>query len=242
MKHIFLLILLSVTAVSYSQYSSTPIMLSLPMDADTIEEDEPTFVWQTTLSNLQNDPRLNVQLAVVQVQEGQTPAEAIAENNPVFLRQNLLSSSLNYSSIDHELQEGVWYAWQVVLFYNGVQVQQSEVSKFIKAESVVPVPSYIALRTKADNSIYELSGDKLYVTTDESGDFQLQGTISGKHSGKQPIQFVEVGAGNANESVQRNESRYFSCDLSELDLKKGTYRIEWEPTTSKHFILLIKKQ
>ena len=218
-------------------------MLSLPMNQDTIEEDEPVFVWQTTLSNLQNDPRLNVQLVVVKMEEDQTSAEAIAENPPVFIRQNLLSNTLNYSSIDHQLEEGVWYAWQVVLFYNGIQVQQSEVWKFIKAKPVEKPRNYYTLRTKADNSILETDGKILYVTTSEPGDFQLKATISGKGIKDQTIEFVEIIDNETSDtkSFQQLESRFYKCDLTDLKLKKGTYKIKWDANTTKHFVLLIKK-
>ncbi len=241
MKHIFLLFLLFVSGVTFSQYSGTPIMLSLPMDADTIEEDEPTFVWQTTLSNLQNDPRFNVQLSVVQVGEDQTAAEAIAENNPVFMRQNLYSGSLNYSSIDHELQEGVWYAWQVVLFYNGVQVQQSEVWKFIKAEPVVPVPSFAHLRRKADNSVYYVQNSKLYVCTQERGAFELEATLTGTNLPASGITFtpIDIHGNELEEDSPQLETRYFVAELDELGT--GRYRLEWKAKPKLNFILFVEK-
>jgi len=244
MKYTFLFLLIATASTLFGQYSSTPIMLSLPMENDTIEEDEPNFVWQTTLSNLQNDPRLNVQLSVVQVGENQTPVEAMAENNPVFLRQNLLSSSLNYSSIDHELVEGTWYAWQVVLFYNGVQVQQSEVFKFIKTEPVVPVPVYIPLRKQVDNSIYTLSNDQLYICTNEPGNFQLSASLKGKKTDHIALTLEELVNNEpiaGTESIQRTEMRYYHCDLSELDLKNGVYRFEWAPANGLRFVVLIEK-
>lgn len=243
MKKLLLFSLVFLTHFAFGQYSGTPLMLSLPMDQDTIEEDEPVFVWQTTLSNVQNDPRLNVQLAVVKMEADQTQTEAMVENTPVFIRQNLLSTSLNYSSIDHELEEGVWYAWQVVLFYNGVQVQQSEVWKFIKTPDVEPVLPFIVLRKQADNSIHNLNGEKLFVCTKEQGQFSLTAEISGKKIGNELVQFTEVNA--IGESISGNkpplETRYFTCDLSDLDLKKGTYRLEWTPSRKGNFVLFFEK-
>lgn len=244
MKKLLLVALVLLTHLAFGQYSGTPLMLSLPMDQDTIEEDEPVFVWQTTLSNVQNDPRLNVQLSVVKMEEDQTQTEAMVENAPVFIRQNLLSSSLNYSSVDHELEEGVWYAWQVVLFYNGVQVQQSEVWKFIKTAPVEEKHSYYTLKTKADNSIIEFVSDELYYTTTEYGDFQLEGVISGKDIDNETVHFEELLLSEENttgKSNQGREARYFKCDLSELNLKKGTYRIDWVANNQRHFISLVKK-
>lgn len=228
----------------YAQYSTTPILLSLPMDADTIEEDEPLFVWQTTLSNAENDPRLNLKLIVVKVAEDQTSTEAIAENPPVFIRQNLLSTSVNYSEVDHELQEGKWYAWQVVLLYNGVQVQQSEVFKFIKAQSIPAVVSYHPIKLAVDNSFIETDGKTLCVITDEGGDFNMIATISGNKISPQQVVFTEAELENeagGNVSVQYVRSRYFTCDLSDLHLKKGNYRIQWNAASGKQFTIYIKK-
>jgi len=246
MKKLALLLGLLVlsSGISFAQYSTTPIMLSLPMDADTIEEDEPLLVWQTTLSNLENDPRLNVRLSVVQLGEDQTPTEAILENSPVFMRQNLLSNSINYSAIDHELVEGTWYAWQVVLLYNGVQVQQSEVFTFIKAGTTSPKQSFYTLKTKADNTIIPLTDNVIYFTTTEKGEFQLKAAISGKKIVSQTIRLEEINMdeGSNNTSHPGREARYFKCDLSELNLKKGTYRIDWEANTDHHFVTLIQKK
>lgn len=242
-KKLLFLSLIFGAHLSYGQYSGTPLMLSLPMNQDTIEEDEPVFVWQTTLSNLQSDPRLNVQLAVVEIEEDQTPAEAIVENTPVFIRQNLLSNTLNYSSIDHELEEGVWYAWQVVLFYNGVQVQQSEAWKFIKAEPVEPVSPFIVLRKKADNSMHKLSGEKVFVCTTERGDFDPHAVLTGKNANGLQIEFTEVDIHGEPlpSSAARLETRYYVCDLSNLDLGHGTYRIEWKASKKVDFLLSVQK-
>jgi hypothetical protein len=113
MRSIIFLLSFFITSSLVAQYSSIPLILSLPMDGDTIQESEPLFVWQTTLTELGSDPRLNLMLTVVQMDNDQTATESILENSPVFVRQNLLSSSLNYSEIEHQLVEGKWYAWQV---------------------------------------------------------------------------------------------------------------------------------
>ena len=246
MKKLILLfgLILCCASSALAQYSTTPIMLSLPMDGDTIEEDEPLFVWQTTLSNVENDPRLNLKLTVVQVEDEQTPTEAMIENQPVFVRQNLLSTSFNYSEIDHELVEGKWYAWQVVLYFNGVQVQQSEVWKFIKASPNEENQVFYTLKTKSDNSIIEFEGDELFFTTVEKGEFTLNATISGKKIETQNIQFSELHGTSENDgkSHSRREARYFRCDLESLNLKKGVYRIDWQSNTQLHFIVLIEKK
>lgn len=243
MRYIIAFTFIYIATFVGAQYSSTPLMLSLPMDGDTIQESEPLFVWQTTLTDLGSDPRLNLVLNVVQLDDDQTPTEGILENSPVFTRQNLLSSSINFSEIDHQLVEGRWYAWQVVLFFNEIQVQQSEVYRFIKATPEEPVTPYFKLRTKVDNSFIELYGDVLYVSTDEHGDFQLKAVISGTKISPQTIVFEETNL-TSNEqsikSVHQIESRYFKCDLSSLDLDKGKYRINWEANTTKQFTFFVK--
>ncbi len=241
---IILSVLMLFSGISFGQYSTTPIMLSIPMDADTIEEDEPLLVWQTTLSNLENDPRLNVRLSVVQVGEDQTPAEAILENAPVFQRQNLLSNSINYSEIDHELVEGTWYAWQVILLYNGVQVQQSEVWKFIKATPPEFQPEFSMIRRKADNSYVSLVDDKLYLCTKESGKFNTTAVLSGNGIQKTEVALVEVDSKAAplSESSETLDTRYYLFDTDDLDLSKGTYRLQWNAAEGVSFIVFFEKK
>lgn len=228
----------------FAQYSTTPIMLSLPMDADTIEEDEPLFVWQTSLSTAESDPRLNLKLTVVQVNEDQTPAEAILENAPVFTRQNLLSTSINYSEVDHEIQEGVWYAWQVVLYYNGIQVQQSEVFTFIKATPPEFQPEFYMIRRKADNSYVTLINDKLYLCTKESGVFTTSAVLSGNGIQKTKVELVEVDskAVQLTETSVATDTRYYLLDTKDLDLSDGTYRLQWNASEGINFIVFFEKK
>jgi hypothetical protein len=59
----------------FSQNSSLPITLSSPFDKDTIEDKEPTFVWQTNLTSIQNDARLSQVIVVCKIESNQTPSE-----------------------------------------------------------------------------------------------------------------------------------------------------------------------
>ena len=78
----------------------------------------------------------------------------------------------------------------------------------------------------------------------EKGVFQLEATISGKKITDQTVLFeeIETTSPKSDVSLQSREARYFRCDLSSLDLKKGTYRIDWIANNQRHFISLIEKK
>jgi hypothetical protein len=95
-----------------------------------------------------------------------------------------------------------------------------------------------------DNSIIETDGKMLYVTTDETGDFLMTATISGNRISPKAVVFTETELENPSgsaTSIQYINSRFFSCDLSELNLKKGNYRIQWDAGSGKQFTINIKK-
>lgn len=244
MRLIFSLFLTFTGILSYAQGGSLPISLSLPMDADTINETEPTFVWQANLSTIQNDPRFTLNLTLVKLDANQTATEGIIENMPIQMYANLLSNTIQYSSSAPALERNVWYAWQLILYYNGLEVQQSEVWKFILADEDNLSPNYYKLRTIVDNSFLEVTDDFLFVTTNEPGTFELIGEISGKGITPQKIYFKELVDGeeiNSETSSPLNESRFFKCDLGDLDLHNGTYRVQWDANSTKHFVFFIKK-
>ena len=67
--------------------------------------------------------------------------------------------------------------------------------------------------------------------------------ISGKGISNEKIEFVEVNISGIplSNPEERLETRYYVCDLSELNLKKAIYRIEWPASEKVDFVLSVEK-
>ena len=230
MRHSLICTFILVSARLFAQSPGLPATLSLPNDRDSIEETEPTFVWQANTAAIVNDPRLDQQIVVVEMLEDQTPAEALVLNPPIFIRRNLKTGSIPYSANDHKLEKGKSYAWQVSYLFNDIAVQQSEAWMFTIADPVPPARHFVALRRQNDGSVYTIGSEELNVSSTEKGELQLNAIIRTPDGKRHKVQLVELIAGKPVEqkvSVSSTETRYFTVDLSDLDLKKGVSTFEW---------------
>ncbi|MGN6293151.1 MAG: hypothetical protein ACTHMV_10450 [Chitinophagaceae bacterium] len=89
-----------------------PPLLNLPADKSIIESFYPQFSWMPpTPLDMFND--LSYDLNVVEMLEGQSPAEAITNNSPVYSRQYLKQPFENYATSFAPLEKNKSYAWQV---------------------------------------------------------------------------------------------------------------------------------
>ncbi len=233
MRLIFSLFLALASIVSFAQGGSMPIFLSLPMDGDTINETEPTFVWQANLSTIQSDPRFTLNLTIVKLDANQTATEGIVENIPIQVYANLLSNTIQYSASAPAIERNVWYAWQLVLYYNGMEVRQSEVWKFILANETPEISNSIVLRRTADNTIYNLEGNTVNLLLDERGISNLTAVVTDKlnHKFNTTLDLVK----------NVNDVSIYNLNVSDLNLKKGIYRLDWIPSKDLNYILYFEK-
>lgn len=108
----------------------SPPQLILPEDQTAIENtDFPQFFWlppapMNLFTNLQYD------LSLVQMNPGQSAADALQTNIPVLYQQGISGTSLLYPPSAPALQTGVQYAWKVVAKNNLSPVSASEVWTF----------------------------------------------------------------------------------------------------------------
>ena len=238
MKHILTSAFLLMAAVLYGQYPNLPITLSLPDDHDTIEEQEPTFVWQCNTAALQSDPRLDMQITVVELQEEQSASEGLAINEPILLRRNLTTGSTAYSSATHELEKGKTYAWQVTYLFNDVPVQQSEAWVFTLADPQPPRPQYMALRRESDGAIYCLNEPVLYMKIAESGKLSLSGTIRGGDGERHAVKIIPADAPDTQRTLFHSSGEMLcKVDFTELELDNGNYTFSWESPAGKRYML-----
>ncbi len=121
--------------------SLSPPYLTMPDDLSEIDENRPVFSWlPPTPIYLLNGLSYNFRL--VEVLPVQTSSDAILQNFPLVLEQNLPTANLVFPPSLQPLDTGKLYAWQVIANNNGQSVSASEIWTFrLKpgADSYVPL-------------------------------------------------------------------------------------------------------
>jgi hypothetical protein len=91
----------------------SPPLLTTPSDKSSIETVYPQFTWMPPTPVQMFNP-LVYDITVVEIEEGQSPKEAMEFNKPVYINTNLQNSSEKMPTSFEQLQKGKSYAWQVV--------------------------------------------------------------------------------------------------------------------------------
>ncbi len=143
----------------------SPPLLNAPADKSVLETNYPQFTWLPP-APLDMFNSLNYDLLLAEVMQGQSPAEAILYNTPVYTDYNLKNVYLNFPSSFSKLKEGQQYAWQVTA-RNGLNYSaQTEVWSFTikKADSVITNSAsgaYVVLKSSSEQ------GGISYISTGE---------------------------------------------------------------------------
>jgi hypothetical protein len=107
----------------------SPPVLNMPGDEDTLLTVFPQFSWLPP-SPVNLFSNLSYRFNLVQIQPGQTAAEAVQQNLPLYTNQNISDNFINYPASMPALDTGKQYAWQVVAQNNMQLAAQSEVWTF----------------------------------------------------------------------------------------------------------------
>jgi hypothetical protein len=241
MKLLTSLLFMTILFQGLAQFTQFPVTLSLPFDQDTITTTEPTFVWQCNLAAIQNDPRLSLQFALVELQQDQTAAEAILSNPPLCVATGLLSTTYNYPSTMQALQKGKTYVWQVQMLFNDQPVQQSEPWKFTIADPQPPARQFITLNTVPDGSLHYFPERKTWVLLKEAYDFDNQRALVRKPNNETVAVTLEkvLAPDNEGDSGLFNETDfyYLYCNLEQVPSGQGIYTLEVRAKSGKLYSL-----
>ncbi|MEO8763047.1 MAG: hypothetical protein ABI416_02115 [Ginsengibacter sp.] len=107
----------------------SPPMLITPSDSSELETSPSQFSWTSPTPSAMFD-RLNYDVLITEIQDGQKPGEAIENNIPFYSQGNLLNTLLNYPGSVTEFAKDKWFAWQVVARDNREYAGKSEVWVF----------------------------------------------------------------------------------------------------------------
>lgn len=149
----------------------SPPILNIPFDKQVIQNPYPQFSW-TPPTPLEIFSDLNYGFVLAEVQDGQTPADAIQQNLPIYAG-NTSDIYLNYPSSSLSLDTGKIYAWQITAKNDQQYAAQSDIWTFSLSDSVSQIPTqsisqYAKLKRTVDASLSVALGNLLiYYENDE---------------------------------------------------------------------------
>jgi hypothetical protein len=130
----------------------SPPMLIFPADSTHGPADQTTFNWMapTPAGMFEN---LHYDIVMTEISEGQTAAEAIQSNLPLYTEGNLIANSMSYPAGAPAFEKNKWYAWQIIAKDDKNYAAKSETwvfktdslpSELIPAEGYAEVKPYYA--------------------------------------------------------------------------------------------------
>lgn len=118
----------------------SPPLLNTPANESIVEENLPQFTWLPP-APLALFSDLNYDFTIVELRNGQSPAEAIQQNIPVYRSVHNKNMFLNYPVSAVALDTAKKYAWTVIANNGNRFAAQTEIWTF-KVKSVQMTPTY----------------------------------------------------------------------------------------------------
>lgn len=133
----------------------SPPMLIFPSDSSVLDVAPTQFSWTApTPANMFD--RLHYEVVITEIQEGQKADEAIQQNLPFYIEENVLSNSLSYPSSAPSFLKNKWYAWQVIARDDKAYAGKSEAWVFIinskKEDQKINSDSYILVKNNTEET------------------------------------------------------------------------------------------
>lgn len=141
----------------------SPPLLIAPADSTILEVAPAQFSWIPPTPG-EMFTRLNYDIIITQVNEGQKAEEAIQQNIPFYSEGNLTASMLTYKASALKFEKDKWYAWQVVARDERNYAGKTEtwVFKIGQGTKLDPPVSGVYLQlTDEAKGIYQISPGKL---------------------------------------------------------------------------------
>lgn len=197
----------------------SPPLLNTPSDKSDVETPYPQFTWLPP-APMDMFSNLNYELFVTEVLPGQSSAEAIEQNSPVYTNANIFQTYESYPSSFSQLDTDKVYAWQVIA-KNGLNyAAKTEIWTFkIKKANVKKEPvfaNYILLSNEMAG-IYPVAKNELHIKF-------VSNFIS--HDAVITISDVETGRVIKNKSQKINPGdNYFDLEIGRDFQTERVYKI-----------------
>lgn len=189
----------------------SPPLLNNPADQSVVEGNLPQFTWipPAPLSIFSN---LNYDFTIVALRNGQSPAEAMQSNIPVYHTTHLKDQFLNYPATAIAFDTAKTYAWTVVAKNNNQFAAQTDIWTF-KVKGVTPEKvavtqmAYVQLKKELDASFITSSGALQVGYSNDAGDASVTYEIirldAGRNVVKSATLALEPGMNNVIVDVKK---------------------------------------
>jgi hypothetical protein len=189
----------------------SPPLLNNPADQSVVEGNLPQFTWipPAPLSIFSN---LNYDFTIVELRSGQSAAEAMQSNIPVYHTSHLKDQFLNYPATAVALDTAKTYAWTVVAKDNSQFAAQTDIWTF-KVKGVTPEKvvvtqkAYVQLKKGLDGSAVACSGALQFGYSNDAGDANVTYEIirldAGRNVVKTATLALEPGMNNVMVDVKK---------------------------------------
>ncbi len=141
------------------------LVLTYPMDKDTIEIKNPLLNWNHSEPFDILTSGEYYKLILVELKEGQSAEDGININNPIYMKDFLTTHQVQYPMDAPALKPGGKYAWQVQKVTNNMVTNKTEAWEFImKKPKIQPEIKYARLSKDLNASFFTVTGSKLFFT------------------------------------------------------------------------------
>lgn len=151
--------------ISFDAEPLSPPLLIFPHDSSRLEASPAQFSWTPPTPVTMFD-RLQYEILITEIHQGQKAAEAIQENIPFYNAGNLPANALSYPGTANSFEKDKWYAWQVIARDNRQYAGKSNVWVFsigTQPHSNNPISDiYLLLQTEKKGT-YQLSNRTLHL-------------------------------------------------------------------------------
>lgn len=211
--------------------------LAYPAHQQQLTTTLPVLSWHPPLPLFGN--QLNYALKLVELEDNQTPIEAINTNLPLLERYRLKSLSLPYSAAGIPLQKDKKYVWQVTAYWMDAEMGKTDIWEFslIDKELEEQPPKTEAFRwvkRKLDGSFYVFTDQVYFAYDNRSYDKILNYKIYPRNQknkvrkSKKPIE-LEPGINQITLDAKQLKLRRDTDYLLEItDSKRTKYYLEFK--------------
>ena len=137
--------------------------LIYPANGSVLEQPRPTLIWENVAQFGLNAEGITYELKVVELNRGQSEAEALERNVPLLHQRNLRVTSLLYPEGVRPLELERTYAWMVRVHQDQNEVLISQPWRFSLSEQEeappeLDLPSYVMPAHSIDSRTYQFGG------------------------------------------------------------------------------------
>ncbi|TNF48833.1 MAG: hypothetical protein EP305_04480 [Bacteroidetes bacterium] len=203
------------------------ISLISPNDGDSIKTKNPLLTWSYLGGLQQNNERTFYRLIIVELKDNQSAESGIIVNQPLVKMDKIQGTQLFYPYDAPEINEGVWYGWQIQKISNNVIIDKSEAWRFILPLEV-QTKQYYKMKIKNDGIDYVAEEGKLrFEFIEQYKDDELKYYL---YNAKNELMDVKITMGDEEMEedksikIKRTGNNYYEIDLGQFALE-GSYKL-----------------